>query len=419
MRHRISSTLAAAVLAATLAHPAASAAQADSTGNWATSWYASPQPLWGPTFVLPTNIPVSLEGQTVREVIKVSAGGKRIRLMFSNRYGKTPLTIGEVRVALSHGGAAIVRDTDTVVTFNGQRSVSVPPGAPVLSDPIAFELAPLKTVAVTSFYPTRTPVTTFHWGDQQTAFVAGGNQTSAAMIASGSAIKGRMFLNALQVDAHPATRTVVAFGDSITDGNGSTPDANRRWPDLLAQRFARSNVAVVNAGISGARVLGDLMGERALARFDHDVLAQPGVKTVVLFMGINDIGWPSSPFAPHDPAMTAERLIDGYQQLIARARSRNVRIIGATLLPFEGALKGTPFEGHYSPQKESVRQAVNQWIRSAGAFDSVVDFDALLRDPGHPARIRPAYDSGDHLHPGDAGYRAMANAFDLKILFGE
>lgn len=419
MRHPITLKLAAAVLAATLAHPAASAAKADGTGNWATSWYASPQPLWGPAFVLPTNIPASLEGQTVREVIKVSAGGKRIRLMFSNRYGTTPLRIGEVRVALSHDGPAIIRKTDTLVTFNGQRSVSVPPGVPVLSDPIAFELAPLKKVAVTSFYPARTQTTTFHWGEQQTAFVAEGNQTSAASIAPGTVIKGRVFLSALLVDAHPATRTVVAFGDSITDGNGSTPDANQRWPDLLAQRFARSNVAVVNAGISGARVLGDLMGERALARFDHDVLAQPGVKTVVLFMGINDIGWPASPFAPHDPAMTAERLIDGYKQLIARARSRNVRIVGATLIPFEGALKGTPFEGHYSPQKESVRQAVNQWIRNAGAFDSVVDFDALLRDPGHPARIRPVYDSGDHLHPGNTGYRAMADAFDLKILFGE
>lgn len=408
----------AALLAVTLTSPAAIAAS-PATAHWVTSWYASPQPLWGQEFVLPTNIPRSLHGQTVREVVKVSAGGKRIRLVFSNRYGTTPLQIGEVRVAMSYEGAAIIRKSDTLVTFNGQRSVSVPAGAPVLSDPIAFELAPLKRVAVTSFYPAKTPLTTFHWGDQQTAFVAPGNLTGAAGLAPGSAIKGRLFLSALLVDAPASTRTVVAFGDSITDGNGSTPDANRRWPDFLAQRFARSNVAVVNAGISGARVLHDRMGENALARFEQDVLAQPGVKAVVLFMGINDIGWPGSPFAPQDAAMTAERLVDGYQQLIARARLRNVRVIGATLLPFEGALQGTPFEGHYSAQKERVRQAVNQWIRSPGAFDSVVDFDALLRDPDHPARIRPAYDSGDHLHPGDAGYSAMANAFDLKILFGK
>lgn len=402
----------AAILAATLSSPA-------NAGKWVTSWYASPQPVWSQDFILPTNIPSSLQGQTVREVIKVSAGGKRIRLIFSNRYGTAPLAIGEVRIAMSHDGPAIVGKTDTPVTFNGQRSVVIPPGAPMLSDPIAFELAPLRRVAVTSFYPAKTRLTTFHWGDQQTAFVAKGNLTSAAELKHESVTKGRLFLTALLVDAPSATRTVVAFGDSITDGNGSTPDGDRRWPDFLAQRFARSNVALVNAGISGAQVLNDRMGENAMARFDQDVLAQPGVKAVVLFMGINDIGWPGSPFAPHDSAMTAERLIGGYQQLIARARVRNVRVIGATLLPFEGALQGTPFEGHYSPQKERVRLAVNQWIRTSGAFDSVVDFDAVIRDPDHPARMRRIYDSGDHLHPGDAGYSAMANAFDLNMLFGD
>lgn len=408
----------AAVFALALVSTSGIAASPARTANWVTSWYASPQPAWDQDFILPTNIPSLLQGQTVREVIKVSAGGKQVRLMFSNRYGTTPLDIGEVRIAMSFDGPAIIRKTDTLVTFNGQRSVRVPAGAPVLSDPVAFELAPLRRVAVTSFYPAKTPLTTFHWGDQQTAFVVKGNLTSAAELRPDSAIKGRLFLSALLVDAPAPTRTVVAFGDSITDGNGSAPDGNRRWPDFLAQRFTRSNVAVVNAGISGARVLHDRMGEHAMARFEHDVMAQPGVKTVVLLMGINDIGWPGSPFGPHDAAMTADRLIDGYKQLIARARLRNVRIIGATLLPFEGALQGTPFEGHYSPQKERTRQAVNQWIRSAGAFDSVVDFDALLRDPDHPTRLRPVYDSGDHLHPGNAGYSAMANAFDLNMLFG-
>lgn len=418
MRDRIILLL-AAILAATLAIPAAVSASPASTENWVTSWYASPQAVWSQDFILPTNIPSSLQGQTVREVIKVSAGGKRIRLVFSNRYGTTPLEIGEVRVAMSYDGAAIIRKTDTPVTFNGQRSVRIPPGSPMLSDPIPFELAPLRRVAVTSFYPAKTPLTTFHWGGQQTAFVATANVTGADQLKHESVIKGRLFLSALLVDAPAPTRTVVAFGDSITDGNGSTPDCNRRWPDFLAQRFARSNVAVVNAGISGARVLGDRMGENALARFDQDVLAQPGVTAVVLFMGINDIGWPGSPFAPQDPAMTADRLIGGYKHLIARARVRNVRVIGATLLPFEGALQGTPFEGHYSAQKERVRLAVNQWIRSSGAFDSVVDFDAVIRDPDHPARMRPVYDSGDHLHPGNAGYSAMANAFDLDMLFGK
>lgn len=416
MLHTISFPL-AALLAATLAHPVVGATGVPT--NWVTSWYASPQPVWGADFILPTNIPLAIEGKTVREVVKVSAGGKRIRLLFSNRYGATPLDIGEVSVAIAQGGAAIVSGSATAVTFNGRRSVRVAAGAPMLSDPIAFTLAPLATVAVTTFYPARTPLTTFHWGDQQTAFVTDGKRTADTQLKRAVPIKGRLFLSGLLVDAAPSTRTVVALGDSITDGNGSTPDRHRRWPDLLAQRLAHAQVAVINAGISGGRVLTDHMGESAIARFDHDVLDQPGVDAVVLFMGINDIGWPGGPFAPREAPMTADRLIDGYRQLIARAHARKVRVIGATLLPFEGALQGTPFEGHFSPQKERIRQTVNQWIRSAGAFDAVVDLDAVLRDPQHPARLRPVYDSGDHLHPGDAGYRAIANAFDLTTLFGE
>lgn len=386
--------------------------------NWVTTWYASPQPVWDASFILPTNVPATLNGETVREIIKVSAGGKQIRLVFSNRYGKVPLVIGEVRIAATRDGAAIVPGTERLVTFKGQRSATIAPGQPGVSDPMPFELAPLERVTVTSFFPHQTPVTTFHWGDQQTAMTAAGNVANAALLKAATSVNGRLFLSALQVDAVPGTRTVVALGDSITDGNGSTPDANRRWPDLLAQRFAGQNVAIANAGISGARMLADGMGVHAMARFDQDVLAQPGAKTVILLMGINDIGWPGSPFAPTEAQMSADKLIAGYTRLIAKARSNKVRIIGATLLPFEGALRGTPFEGHYSPHKERMRQAVNQWIRSAGAFDAVVDFDQLLRDPAHPTRLRPVFDSGDHLHPGNAGYQAMANAFDLKILFG-
>ena len=221
-----------------------------------------------------------------------------------------------------------------------------------------------------------------------------------------------MFLASVLVDAGPAAHTIIAFGDSITDGNGSTPDANRRWPDRLAERMAASgrDVAVVNAGISGARLLGDKMGVNALARFAQDVLAQPGAKTVIVLMGINDIGWPGSLFAPDAPPANAGQLIAAYRQLIALAHLHHIRIVGATLPPFEGALAGTPFAGHFSPAKDCVRIEVNAWLRTADAFDAVLDFDALLRDPAHPARLLPAFDSGDHLHPGDAGYQAMADA---------
>jgi lysophospholipase L1-like esterase len=205
-------------------------------------------------------------------------------------------------------------------------------------------------------------------------------------------------------------RAVVAFGDSITDGNGSTPDSDRRWPDQLAGRLGAGGVAVVNAGISGARLLGDRMGANAAARFEQDVLAQPGVHTAVVLMGINDIGWPQSAFAPQEAPMTAARMIAAYRQLIAQAHARGVRIVGGTLLPFEGALQDTPFNAYYTPAKDAVRGEVNRWIRESGEFDEVADFDALLRDPDHPSRMQPRYDSGDHLHPGDAGYAAIARS---------
>jgi lysophospholipase L1-like esterase len=196
-------------------------------------------------------------------------------------------------------------------------------------------------------------------------------------------------------------------------------DADARWPDFLAQRLAPRDVAVLNAGISGGRMLRDKMGVNALARFQRDVLAQPGICAVIVLMGINDIAWKDTPLALSDESTTAQDLIAGYQQLIARAHARGVRIIGATLTPFEGALEDTPMRGYYGAGKERIRQQVNDWIRHSGAFDAVIDFDAILRDPAHPTRLLPAYDSGDHLHPGDVGNRVMAEAIDLHALLGE
>ncbi|MGW8390672.1 SGNH/GDSL hydrolase family protein [Pseudoduganella sp. HUAS MS19] len=395
----------AALLAATAVHAA----------EWHTTWYAAPMPAWGSEFALPTMMPPAFEAQTVREVVRTSVGGEQVRVTYSNRYGSAPLVIGEARLAPtrdepSRASSSQQDGAGVQLTFGGRRGITIAPGQSATSDAAALPVAARQRLSVSTWLPQRSSLTTFHWGAQQTAFAAPGNLAAAAALPHAQALTGRSFLSAVQV-AGPARRTVVAFGDSITDGNGSTPDRNLRWPDQLAARS--DGVAIVNAGISGARLLSDGMGEKAAARFEQDVLSQPGVDTVIVLLGINDIGWPGSAFAPNETPATAGAMIAGYRKLIAAARARQVRIIGGTLLPFEGALQGTPYSGHYSPAKDLVRREVNEWIRQSGEFDATIDFDRLLRDPAHPSRLRPEYDSGDHLHPGDAGYAEMARAAAL------
>ncbi len=226
-----------------------------------------------------------------------------------------------------------------------------------------------------------------------------------------------MFLSEVLVETRN-DGTVVVVGDLITDGNGATVDADTRWSDFLAKRLAPDHIAVLNAGISGGRLLQDKMGVNVAARLQRDVFSQPGLKAAVLLIGINDISWPGTDFAAAQQRPTLDDMIAGYQQVIAQARANNVRLIGATLPPFEGALSGTPLDDYYHPDKDALRREVNRWIRESNAFDAIVDFDAILRDPDHPARLVPAFDSGDHLHPGDDGNRAMADAIDLGILLG-
>lgn len=378
--------------------------------NWVATWQASPHAAWAAQdFALPTGVPATLERQTVRETARISVGGRRVRIVLSNRYGVQPLVVGEAhlsRTSVQADGDRGATDgaADYVLTFGGQRSVAIPPGAPAISDPVEMPVAALDKLAVSVYLPERTALATFHWGAQQTGYITDGNRSAATTLPGAQPLHGRALLAGIWVDAATPSPTLVAFGDSITDGNGSTPDADRRWPDYLAARLSKDGVAVVNAGISGARLLGDRMGVNAAARFEQDVLSQPGAHTAIVLMGINDIGWPQSIFAPQEMPMTAARMIAAYRQLIAQARARKVRIIGATLLPFEG----TQIAGYYTPAKDALRHQVNQWIRKSGEFDAVADFDALLRDPDHPARMQPRYDSGDHLHPGDAGYEAMA-----------
>ncbi|WP_062386162.1 SGNH/GDSL hydrolase family protein [Pseudomonas abietaniphila] len=388
--------------------------------SWLASWTASPQPVWEADFLFPTNVPPVLHDQTVRLVARISLGGQRVRIVLSNAYGRQPVEIGSATVALSGSDGAIVTESLRSVTFGGRGSATIPPGAPLVSDPVELPVSALSRLTVSFYLPNTTPVTTFHWDGRETSWIVTGDRTSAPNLDTAQdttqSTTARLLLSGIDVETAGSTRTVAVIGDSITDGATASLDANSRWPDFLAGRLAPFGVAVINAGISGARLLSDGMGVNALARLDRDVLDQHGVRSVIVLMGINDISWPGTAFEPNGRRPTFDALIAGYLQLIDRAHSRGVRVIGATLTPFEGALPGTPLDNYYQIEKDALRRQLNAWIKESGAFDAVIDFDAVARDPSHPARLNPRFDSGDHLHPGDAGNHAMSEAISLDAL---
>lgn len=379
--------------------------------QWATSWIAPAEPIWGSDFVLPPGMPRQLHDVTLRQNLRISIGGERLRLVVSNEYGQAPLKVASTHVGLEAGSGAYA-------TFQGAREVVVAAGATAVSDPVALPVASGARLKVDLYLPERTQLAGFHWDAREQTLLLPGNAAGRPAPAGGEKLATRAFLSAVLVGSAREPVTVVALGDSITDGNGSTPGADHRWPDFLARRLAPQGVAVLNAGISGNRLLRSGMGESALARLDRDVLRHAGARAVIVMLGTNDIGWPGGPFAPLEKLPDVSEITNGLGQLVEQAHLRGVRVIGATITPFEDALKGTPLEGHYSPRKESLRQAVNEWIRHSGKFDAVVDFDRLLRDDLRPTRLRAEFDSGDHLHPGDAGYRAMADSIDLRELLG-
>jgi lysophospholipase L1-like esterase len=398
-----------AAAAAVALMSAASVARAD-------GWIAS----WGASDVFP--IGQQINYQTLRQIVRLSAGGKQVRVRFSNETGLYPLVIGAAHIAKPAPDApvgTIDAATDHALTFGGLGEITVPPGAAALSDPVDMDIAPLSTLAISLFVPRWTGPSVIHPDGVATTDISGeGDFTAAAAIPSPKTSTSRFFLNEVDVNASGQPAVVVALGDSITDGYRSEVDANHRWPDRLAERLAARSgaepVGVVNEGIGGNRILHDhpedLFGPNALARLDRDVLSVPGLRWVVLMEGINDIGHSTSAELPEQD-VSAEEIIAGMKQIIARVHQHGAKIYGATLTPYEG----TTFHGFYQPAGEAKREAVNAWIRSGGSFDAVIDFDAAVRDPDHPTRIRADYDVGDHLHPNDAGYRAMGDAVDLKL----
>ena len=411
IRFGLPGALAVLLLVATISVFASSRpAVAARHGGWVTSWSASPQ-----TAMPGTLAAAGFDDQTVREIIFSSVGGDPIRLELTNVFGATALRIGHVTVAVAGLGAMLAPGTIHPVTFGGSASVRIPAGQQVLSDPVGMQVSPLQHLAVSVYLPGRAGRATLHSWAQQVNWVStvGDHAAEAGSDAFTAAIRSWYYLSGLLVRSSAAAGTVVAIGDSITDGVQSTIGGDNRWPNDLARRLdqlAGPTMAVTDAGIGGNRVLTGSRpwGASALARFARDALDQPGVRDIIVLEGINDIGMSAGP--PNSGTeVSAAQLIAGYEQLIARAHARNLRIFGATLLPFEGA-------GDYTPAGEATREAVNTWIRTSRAFDGVVDFDTAMRDPADPLRLNPAYDSGDHLHPNDAGYQAMADAVNLTML---
>ncbi len=423
----LSTASAAALLTFTLALSGAAAAAPETAAQtWVATWQASPQPVWRADFLFPSNVPATLNDQTVRQVARISLGGSRLRIVLSNAHGTEPIRIGKTTVAQPvNSGAvegevngAIVAGSLHAVTFGGHETATILPGASLVSDPVALKLPSLSSVAVSFYLPQATPMQTFHWDGRQTGWVVAGDQTGVPVLRTTehSSTTARPLLSGIQIETAQPARAVAVIGDSITDGATASLDSNRRWPDFLAERLAPHDVAVINAGISGGRLLSDGMGVKALARFDRDVLAQPGVQSVIVLLGINDISWPGTAFAPKAGLPSLDDMKAGFQQLVEQAHRRGLRVVGATLTPFKDALPGTPLDNYHRADKDAMRQALNEWIRHGGAFDAVIDFDAALRDPKQPSRMEQRFDSGDHLHPGDEGNRAMAEAVDLDAL---
>ena len=406
LKHLAASLWFGAMAVAIPASPATAAAT--TAPHWVDAWSAPPDST-GP----------SLPANTVRQVVRTSIGGSSVRIRLSNRYGTAPITIGPIHIAAHADGASIQPGTDHALTFAGKSTVTIAKGADVLSDPASFPVTALEEISVSMYLPAGARTPTTHLVGNQTAFITRrGNATAATVFPTADAVGSRYFLTDLEVAAAPAARTLVAFGDSITDGVGSTQNGNARWPDALASRLqadpALAPVAVVDAGIAGNRILHDgadpFLGPSALSRFDRDAADKAGVRWVLLFEGINDIA-AADMLATPEAKVSPQQIIDGMKTLIARAHAKGLQVWGATLTPYAGV--EPPF---YTPSGETKRQAVNQWIRSAGAFDAVVDFDQAVRDPAHPDHLLPGFDSGDHLHPNDAGYKAMAAAVDLQRL---
>src|SRR5512146_408186 len=394
-------------LAVALAKPAA-------TGGWVGSW-ASSQQIPEPRNALPAQ---ELRDATLRQIVHLTTGGKELRVRLSNAFGTAPLTILSVHVArpVSKQTGSIDVATDQALTFAGSASVTIPAGADYYSDPVAFDAPALSDLAITLHLGAPPQRQTSHPGSRETSFLVHGDHVADATLAGAAAIAHWFLISGVDVEESAAGAAIVTLGDSITDGHATADNTNTRWPDDLARRLQSSpatlGLSVLNVGTGGNRLLLDGLGPNALARFDRDVLAQTGVRYLIVLEGVNDLGTATrlAPIPAAQHTLLVHQMIGALEQIILRAHAHGIKVMGGTITPYTGS-------DYYHPAaaSEADRQAVHAWIRQPGHFDAVVDFDRVVRDPQHPDRLLPAYDCGDHLHPSAAGYRAMAAAIPLGL----
>lgn len=374
--------------------------------QWVGTWAAAPMLADGGFAARP------FSGTTLREVAHISVGGAQIRVRFTNAYGTDPLTINDAHVALSAGGAAIQPGSDHAITFGGAATVNIPPGAELFSDPVALSVSPLTDVAVSFNLPSQVMrAETYHAFADQDNYLAGGDVAGSQDLTDATKLSSWYFFDGIDVQAVSGSRAIVTLGDSITDGAASARNGNHRWPDVLAARLQADpnlkNIGVLNVGIGGNRVLNEGAGPSALTRLDRDVLSQSGVRYVIVLESINDIGRLARLSAPADE-ITALQLETALKQIADAAHEHGIKAIGATLTPYGGA-------GYSSEKGEQIREAVNDWIRHSGTFDGVADFEKATQDAQNPTHFAAFADSGDHLHPNDAGYKAMGESIDLTL----
>jgi lysophospholipase L1-like esterase len=374
--------------------------------HWVGTWACAPQLAEATDQFAAENFARDV---TLRQIVHVSVGGETIRVRFTNAFAEDAVTIKSAHLAKPAAGGEILPGTDRKLTFNQRDSITIPAGALVYSDPIDFELPRLSELAVTIYVKSLPGGVTTHAGSRATSYFTDGDFVSAVSLPDAKSVDHWYFLSGIDVRSKRERLAVVVLGDSITDGKNSTTNGNFRWPDVFAARLQSDrntrDVGVLNEGIGGNRLLQDGAGANALARMDRDVLAQVGVGWLIVFEGVNDIGTCKEPC---DMESTAKEIIGAYEQIIVRAHSRKIRVYGATITPFGASFYATP-------EAERTRESVNDWVRTSGWFDAVLDFDRTTRDPNNPQNLLPSFDSGDHLHPGDVGYKAIANSIDLSL----